>query len=393
MPWSNNSGGGSGGGGWQGGGGGNRGPWGQGPRGGGNQQPPDIDELIRKGQEKLREIMPAGGSAGPRMFILIFAALIVVFLASSSVYRVDTDQQGVVLRFGQFVRSEPPGLHFKFPYPVETVFLPTVTRINRIDIGMRDAGGNSVNNVAEESLMLTGDENIIDISFTVRWRIKAEEATHYLFEVEDPERTVKAIAESTMREVVGQSNIQSLLTTGRSEVQSRVKALMQTALDNYKAGIEVTEVQLQNSNPPAAVIDAFRDVQAAQADQERSQFEANKYANNVVPEARGKAAQITQAAEAYREQTVAAAQGEAQRFLSVYNEYKKAKDVTRRRIYLETMQDVYSRMNKVLVDGEGASKGVLPYLPLNGLKPAPNDTSGSVSGSTSATSTLSSGSR
>jgi membrane protease subunit HflK len=284
-------------------------------------------------------------------------------------------------------------LHFKFPYPVETVFLPTVTRINRIDIGMRDAGGNSVNNVAEESLMLTGDENIIDISFTVRWRIKAEEATHYLFEVEDPERTVKAIAESTMREVVGQSNIQSLLTTGRSEVQSRVKALMQTALDNYKAGIEVTEVQLQNSNPPAAVIDAFRDVQAAQADQERSQFEANKYANNVVPEARGKAAQITQAAEAYREQTVAAAQGEAQRFLSVYNEYKKAKDVTRRRIYLETMQDVYSRMNKVLVDGEGASKGVLPYLPLNGLKPAPNDTSGSVSGSTSATSTLSSGSR
>jgi membrane protease subunit HflK len=393
MPWSNNSGGGSGGGGWQGGGGGNRGPWGQGPRGGGNQQPPDIDELIRKGQEKLREIMPGGGSAGPRMFILIFAALIVVFFASSSVYRVDTDQQGVVLRFGQFVRSEPPGLHFKFPYPVETVFLPTVTRINRIDIGMRDAGGNSVNNVAEESLMLTGDENIIDISFTVRWRIKAEEATHYLFEVEDPERTVKAIAESTMREVVGQSNIQSLLTTGRSEVQSRVKALMQTALDNYKAGIEVTEVQLQNSNPPAAVIDAFRDVQAAQADQERSQFEANKYANNVVPEARGKAAQITQAAEAYREQTVAAAQGEAQRFLSVYNEYKKAKDVTRRRIYLETMQDVYSRMNKVLVDGEGASKGVLPYLPLNGLKPAPNDTSGSVSGSTSATSTLSSGSR
>lgn len=393
MPWSNNSGGGSGGGGWQGGGGGNRGPWGQGPRGGGNQQPPDIDELIRKGQEKLREIMPGGGSAGPRMFVLIFAALIVVFFASSSVYRVDTDQQGVVLRFGQFVRSEPPGLHFKFPYPVETVFLPTVTRINRIDIGMRDAGGNSINNVAEESLMLTGDENIIDISFTVRWRIKAEEATHYLFEVEDPERTVKAIAESTMREVVGQSNIQSLLTTGRSEVQARVKALMQTALDTYKAGIEVTEVQLQNSNPPAAVIDAFRDVQAAQADQERSQFEANKYANNVVPEARGKAAQITQAAEAYREQTVAAAQGEAQRFLSVYNEYKKAKDVTRRRIYLETMQDVYSKMNKVLVDGEGASKGVLPYLPLNGLKPAPSDTSGSVSGSTSTTSTLSSGSR
>lgn len=393
MPWSNNNGGGSGGGGWQGGGGGNRGPWGQGPSGGGGQQPPDIDELIRKGQEKLREIMPGGGSGGPRMFVLLFGVLVVLFLASSSIYRVDTDQQGVVLRFGEFTRSEAPGLHVKLPYPIETVYLPTVTRINRIDIGMREAGGSSISNIAEESLMLTGDENIVDISFTVRWRIKPEEATNYLFEVEDPERTVKAIAESTMREVVGQSNIQALLTTGRSDVQERVKALMQTALDTYKAGIEVTEVQLQNSNPPSDVIDAFRDVQAAQADQERSQFEANTYANQVVPKARGQAAQITQAAEAYREQTVAAAEGEAKRFLSIYGEYKKAKDVTRRRIYLETMQDVYSRMNKVLVDGEGASKGVLPYLPLSGLKTAPKDENSSSGGNSSTTSTISSGSR
>ncbi len=376
MPWSNNNGGSGGGGGWQ-GGGGNRGPWGKGPSGGGNQQPPDIEELIRKGQEKLREMMPGGGSGNPRMFALIFIALFFVFIASSSIYRVDTDQQGIVLRFGEFVRATEPGLHVKLPYPIETLFLPNVTRINQTDIGLGDGGSN----IAQESLMLTGDENIVDINFSVRWRVKLGGATKYLFNVEDPERTVKAIAESAMREVVGLSNIQALLTTGRSDVQTKVKGLMQTALDTYQSGIEITEVQLLNSNPPSAVIDAFRDVQAAQADQERMQFEANTYANKVVPKARGQAAQITQAAEAYREQTVAAAEGDAKRFLSVYSEYKNAKDVTRRRIYLETMQDVYSHMNKVLIDSDGSSKGVLPYLPLNALKPMPQSATSASSGS------------
>ena len=390
MPWSNN-GGGNGGGGWQGGGGGNRGPWGRGPQGGGNQQPPDIDELIRKGQEKLKEIIPGGGGAGPGTFMLIFGALLLVFLASSSIYRVDVDQQGVVLRFGKLARTEPPGLHVKLPYPIETVYLPNVTRINRIDIGMRDAGGSS-SSYTDESLMLTGDENIVDISFTVRWQVKPNGAANYLFNVEDPENTVKAIAESAMREVVGESNIQSLLTTGRGDVQTRVKALMQTALDEYKAGINVTEVQLQNSNPPSAVIDAFRDVQAAQADQERMQFEANAYANKVVPQARGKASQITQAAEAYREQTVAAAQGETKRFLSIYAEYKKAEDVTRRRMYLETMQDVYSHINKVLIEGKDG-KSVLPYLPLSGLKPNPDAANSSSGATTSTSSTASQGSK
>ncbi|MGV8996739.1 MAG: FtsH protease activity modulator HflK [Parvibaculaceae bacterium] len=391
MPWSNNNGGGSGGGGWQGGGGNNRGPWGNGPSGGGKNQQPDLDDLIRRGQEKLKEIMPGGGSAGPRTFAVIIGVLILLFFASSSVYRVDTDQQGVVLRFGKFVRIEAPGLQVKLPYPIETVYLPRVTRINRIDIGMREGGVTTISNIAEESLMLTGDENIVDISFTVRWRVKLDQATNYLFEVEDPESTVRAIAESAMREVVGQSNIQALLTTGRTDVQTKVKGLMQTALDSYKAGIEITEVQLQNSNPPADVIDAFRDVQAAQADQERMQFEANTYANKVVPEARGKTAQITQGAEAYREQTVAAAQGEAARFVSIYNEYKNAKDVTRRRIYLETMQDVYSKVNKVVVDQDG-TKGVLPYLPLSGLRTnAPAKAAPASAPDTSSTNTSTSG--
>lgn len=390
MPWSNNGGGG--GGGWQGGGGGNRGPWGKGPQGGGNQQPPDIDELIRKGQEKLREFMPGGGSAGPGVFMLILGALILVFLATSSIYRVDVDQQGVVLRFGKLTRTEAPGLHVKLPYPIETVYLPNVTRISRIDIGMRESGGNAVSSVAEESLMLTGDENIVDISFTVRWQVKANGAADYLFNVEDPERTVRAIAESAMREVAGESNIQALLTTGRGNVQERVKKLIQSALDEYKVGINVTEVQLQDANPPSAVIDSFRDVQAAQADQERLQFEANTYANKQVPQARGQAAQITQAAEAYREQTVAAAEGETKRFLSIYAEYKNAKDVTRRRMYLETMQDVYSQINKVLIDSKDG-KSVLPYLPLSELKSNPEANKSGGGATTSTSSTTSKGSK
>jgi membrane protease subunit HflK len=214
--------------------------------------------------------------------------------------------------------------------------------------------------------MLTGDENIADITFTVLWRIR--DAKAYLFNVENADLTVKAVAESAMREVVGQSNIDVLQTTGRNDVQKKVRTLMQSALDSYGpdggAGVEVTEVQLKNVDPPAAVIDAFRDVQAARTDQERLQNEATTYANTVVPKARGQAAQITQAAEAYREQVVAQAQGETKRFLLIYNEYKKAKDVTRRRMYYETMEQVLAHTNKTIIE----APGVMPYLPLPGLK-------------------------
>jgi membrane protease subunit HflK len=369
MPWSNQNGGG--GGGWQGGGG--RGPWGQGPSGGGNQ-PPDLDELIRRGQEKLRQVLSGGtgGTGGLRGPVAVLGLAVIVFLAWSSFFRVDTDQQGIVLRFGNFVRSEAPGLHMKLPYPIETVELPTVTRINSFHVGMNEIG----TPVPAESLMLTGDENIADITFTVLWRIS--DAKAYLFNIQNADGAVKAVAESAMREVVGQSNIDVLQTTGRNDVQKKVRTLMQSALDSYGpnggAGIEVTEVQLKNVDPPAAVIDAFRDVQAARTDQERLQNEATTYANTVVPKARGQASQITQAAEAYREQIVAEAQGETKRFLLIYNEYKKAKDVTRRRMYLETMQEVIGGINKVLVDPSDGGKGVLPYMPLPGLKtisPAP----------------------
>ncbi|MAB14878.1 FtsH protease activity modulator HflK [Parvibaculum sp.] len=380
MPWSNENGGG----GWQ-GGGGNRGPWGQGPSGGGGgggNQPPDLDELLRKGQDKFKKIFPGGQGQGAggngRGIILILIVAVVALLAYSSVYRVNTDEQGVVLRFGKFSREVPPGLHVKLPYPIEVVYTPTVTRINRVDVGMRDTGGGKPIAVPEESLMLTGDENIVDINFSVFWRINSAE--NYLFNVERPDLAVKQVAESAMREAVGQSKIEFLQTTGRNDIQKQVRGYMQTALDTYGAGVEITEVKLQKVDPPSQVIDAFRDVQAARADQERLRNEAQSYANTVVPKARGEAAKITQAAEAYREQTVAEAQGEAQRFISIYDQYRNAKEVTRKRMYLETMQDVLGNTNKVVTTDQS---GVLPYLPMDQLKPSAKRPSSSSSNNSS----------
>jgi membrane protease subunit HflK len=225
----------------------------------------------------------------------------------------------------------------------------------------------------EESLMLTGDENIVDIDFTVLWRIKPDGIGEFLFNIQNPEGTVKAVAESAMREVVGRSNIQPILTGARSGIESAVLDLMQKTLDDYKAGILITQVQLQKVDPPTQVIDAFRDVQAARADLERAQNEAQTYANRILPEARGRVAQITQAAEAYREQTVAEAKGQTSRFLKIYDEYKKAPEVTRQRIYLETMERIFSGADKIILDGGPGSQGVVPYLPLGELqrRPAP----------------------
>lgn len=382
MPWSNNNGGG----GWQGGGGGgDRGPWGQGPRGGGGggNQPPDLDELLRRAQEKLRQVFggaggpgggagttTGGGGSGP---IFLIGLVILGLIAYSSFFRVNADQQGIVLRFGQVVRTAEPGLHLKFPYPVETVFTPAVTRIETISIGAMN----------QERLMLTGDENIVDIRFNVQWKIKAGQAADFLFNVENPENAVKAVSESVMREVVGQSNIEFLQTTGRSNVQIQVLEKVQTTLDSYNAGIEITEVSINEVDPPAEVIDAYRDVQAARTDRERLQNQAETYANTVVPRARGDSARITQAAEAYREQIVAAAEGDANRFLAIYNEYRKARDVTRKRIYIETMQHVLGDTNKLFLSDAGGGKGILPYLPLNELQPRARSSASSTTASPS----------
>jgi membrane protease subunit HflK len=367
MPWSN-----QGGGPWgSGGGSGGRGPWGQGPQQpGGGSTPPDLEELLRRSQDKLKSVLP-GGNLGGRGFILLLVAAL-AFWGLSGFFRVQPDELGVVMRFGKYTRDARPGLNYHLPYPIETVLLPKVTRVNRIDIGMRLVEdlrrGSTVRDVPEESLMLTGDENIVDVDFAVFWVVKPNGAADYLFNIQMPEGTVKAVAESAMREVVGRSDIQPILTGARQNIETSVQELMQKILDDYGAGIQVTQVQLQKVDPPSQVIDSFRDVQAARADLERAQNEAQTYANRVVPEARGRAAQITQSAEAYREQTVAEARGQTARFLSVYDEYKKAPEVTRQRMYFETMERLLGSNPTIILDSGGANGGgVIPFLPLDQL--------------------------
>ena len=360
MPWSN-----QGGGPW---GSGPKGPWGSGPQSSG-PTPPDLEELLRRSQDKLKNVLP-GGNLGGKGFALIGLAALAIW-GFSGFFRVDPDELGVVLRFGKYTRDARPGLNYHLPYPIESVLTPKVTRVNRIDVGMRvveDRRGTVMRDVPEESLMLTGDENIVDVDFSVFWLIKASGAGDYLFNIQNPEGTVKAIAESAMREVVGRSNIQPILTGARQNIETAVHELMQRTLDEYGAGIQITQVQMQKVDPPNQVIDALRDVQAARADLERAQNEAQTYANRVVPEARGRVAQVTQAAEGYREQTVAEATGQTSRFLKVLEQYQKAPDVTRQRMYLETMERVLAGTDKIIIDPTQGSQGVVPYLPLNEMR-------------------------
>jgi membrane protease subunit HflK len=333
-----------------------------GGRGGGRGQQPDLEELLKRGQNKLKQVMPSGsGLPSSLMFLaVIVLAAIVAFYAFT--FRVNPDELGVVLRFGKISQQEPPGLHFRMPYPIDEVHLPRVTRQNIIEIGMRaGVGTRAVTEVPQESLMLTGDENIVDVHCVVFWRIR--NAQRYLFNIQNPEITVKDVAVSAIRDIVGQSNIQPLLTGARQKTEQAVQKLMQEVLDSYGAGVSIDQVQLQKVDPPAQVIDAFRDVQAARADQQRLQNEAGSYANKVVPEARGEAERILQGARAYKEQTVAEATGQTARFLKVYEEYKKAPEVTRKRMYLETMERVLGGTDKIILDSK-AGRGVVPFLSL-----------------------------
>jgi membrane protease subunit HflK len=364
MPWSNQPGGP-----W---GSGPRGPWGSGPQSQG-PRPPDLEDFLRRSQDRLRGMLP--GNLGGRGVALI-ALVAVALWGFSGFFRVEPDELGVVLRFGKFTREVQPGLNYHLPYPIETALTPQALRVNKLDIGMRVVEdmrrGSTTRDVQEESLMLTGDENIVDVNFSVLWLVKPNAVGDYLFNVQSPEGTVKAVAESAMREVIGRSNIQSVMTDARPAIQSSVQELLQQTLDNYGAGILIREVQLQNVDPPTAVIDSYRDVQAARSDLERLQNEAQTYANRVVPEARGRAAKITQDAEAYREQTVADAKGQTSRFLQVYDQYKKAPEVTRQRMYLETMEHVLGSTDKTIIDtGPPGGPGVVPYLPLTGLTQSP----------------------
>ncbi len=355
MPWGNDDNGGS--------------PWGNGTgrnnNGGGPRRPhgnnEGIDDLVSK---KVKEIWPDGFNFNATGGILLLVVVILLWLVSGF-YRVLPDEQGIVLRFGSFVERTGPGLNYHLPYPIESVYTPKVTIVNETQVGYIKTDMERVIDQPQESLMLTGDENIVDIDFTIFWVIK--DAANYLFNVQNPVGTIKAVAESSMREVIGRRKLQPILTTERNEIEIAVQEIMQQALESYTAGIEIQKVQMDKVDPPSQVIDAFRDVQAAKADQERLQNEADSYSNKVIPEARGEAQKIIQAAEAYKSQIVSEAEGMADRFSDVYEEYIKAPDVTRQRIYLETMENLLKGREKIIIDSQG-KQGVVPYLPLDTLK-------------------------
>jgi modulator of FtsH protease HflK len=331
--------------------------------------PDDMEDLAKKFQDGLKNMF-GGSSKTPdvKKPITLFIIGAIAVWALSGFYRVDADEQGVVLRFGKYTNMTQPGLNYHLPFPIESVMTPKVSRVNRIDVGFRSSNEGSrgvIGDIKEESAMLTGDENIVDINYSVFWVIK--DASKYLFNIQDPIGTIKVVAETAMREVIARKKIQTILTQGRAEIEIEVQKIMQQILDSYNSGVDITQVQAQKSDPPAQVIDSFRDVQAAKADKERAQNEAEAYANDIIPRARGEAAKIVQEAEGYKKEVVAQAEGEASRFIAIYNEYAKAKTVTQERMYLETMEKVLSGVNKIIIDKQSGS-GVVPYLSLPELK-------------------------
>jgi len=364
MPWKGQGGGD--GGPW--GGGNGQGPWGKGP-GGGNRgpQPPNIEDLIRRVQDGFRKLLPGGGGTG--RVVVLAAIVILVLWAFTGFYRVGQDEVGVVLRFGAVQEAAvPPGLHWHLPTPIETALTPKVTRVNRTEIGLVGESNGRINSgqeLPEEALMLTGDENIVDVNLTVLWVIKDAQA--YLFNIRNPEGTVKSVAEAAIREIVGRTPIASVLAEGRGKVETDTQTLIQAVLDSYGAGLQIQQVQLLKASAPAEVIESYRDVQRAQTDRDTLKNAAEAYHNDVVPRARGEAEQIVQAAGAYQQEVVARAGGDAQRFVSVLNAYRASKDVTAERLYLETMEQILKKANKVVIDKSVG--GVVPYLPLPGLAP------------------------
>lgn len=330
--------------------------------------------MIRNAQNAVRRFLPRGGGAGGKGLALAGVVLAGIW-AASGFYRVQPDELGVVMRFGAFDRTAPPGLNYRIPWPVEAVTTPRVTRINRVDVGFRGApdtavaGGRVIaaRDVLAESLMLTGDENIIDIDFAIFWRIR--DAGEFLFNTRNPEETVKSSAESVMREVIGRTPIQPALTEARAQIEQDVRRGTQAIMDQYRAGVEITQVQMQKSDPPAAVVESFRDVQRANADRERVRNEAESFRNDIIPRARGEAERMVQEAQGFRDSQIARSRGEAGRFNAVLSAYLQAQDVTVRRIYLETMEEIFKRNGMTLVDDR--LQGLVPFLPLGEQRGSP----------------------
>ena len=337
-------------------------PWGN---RGNNQGPPDLDEVVRKMQDGLGKVFGGGSgdsslSDGKGPMVALIGLLLLALLSYEMVYRIEPAERGIVMRFGKYVTSLQPGPHIRFPRPIEQVVKVNVARIQTI---------------TSESSMLTGDENIVDVEVAVQYRIK--DATNYLFKIADPDVSVKRVTESAIRDIIGQSTLTFVITEGRAQIATDAQRLIQDILDNYESGIDVTSVNMQPAKPPEAVKAAFDDAIKAREDEQRKINEAEAYRNEVVERSAGEAARIRLEAEAYREQVIAQAEGESERFNQLYSEYKKAPEVTRKRLYLEAMESVLSRTNKVIVDNDNGSS--LMYLPLDKLIERSGSSTGNVS--------------
>lgn len=358
------------------GGSGDKDPWGNRKN---EQGPPDLDEIIKNFQKKINGIFGgkgggnrSTGSSGGGIGLTVILGILLVIWALSGIYIVDTGKQGVVLRFGKFLTITEPGPHW-FPRFVDSVDVVDTEQVRSVNLGR----------LADESLMLTEDENIIDIKFTAQYKVKNPQ--EYLFSVRDPDLTLRQVTESSVREIVGKNKLDYVITDGRQDVAAKAEALMQKVLDDYKTGIRVVKLNMQDAQPPNQVQDAFNDAIKAREDKQRLINEAEAYANDVLPKARGKAARMIQEAEAYREEIVQRSKGESDRFLKVLAQYKKAPAVTRERLYLESMEEVLAKSNKVMMDVKQGNS--LMYLPIDKL--ISNKSSGYNKDSTSYTPTQS----
>lgn len=352
----------------------NQGPWGKGPQGGNGGTPPDLEDLLRRGQERLRRVMPGGPSSGLGGFGAgLLLAIGVLIWALTGFYTVRPNEVGMNLVFGKFDSRTTPGLRYNWPYPVGSVQKVAVTDVNSMQIGASSVDSRlSSRGGRDDSLMLTGDERIVDIDFTVFWQVKADAPEKFVFNLKDPRTTIQAVAEASMREVVGRNQLRQIVSGSgsRSQVEADVRSLMQRVLDSYDAGVNINNINVRNLDVPQPVIDSFRDINAAGQDATQTITQAQTYESQIIPKANGEAAQLLREAEGYRIATVDQAQGQTSRFTKVLQEYQKAPDVTRQRLFLETMERVFSGMDKIIVDQKG-SNGVVPYLPLNDLRPRP----------------------
>jgi len=364
----------------------NKSPWGETPRGqsggkgGYNPDGPNLDDMLKEAQDRFGKMFSGGNGSSPssKGSIGILLIILLILWGITGFYRVLPEEHGVILTFGKWTDTKTsPGLKYHAPWPIQAVQKVNVTFERRIQVGFTDKTSSrrfnrstneigSLNDVPAESLMVTGDENIIDIDFVATWQIS--DAGKYLFEIRNPEQTIKKVAESAMREIIGRTPIQPALTEARGDIQVKTRELMQHMLDAYNSGVNINEVQLQKVDPPSQVVDAFDDVQRARADKERLRNEAETYRNDIIPIARGEAEKLKQEAEAYKQSVINIATGDAERFLSVYKAYSVSKDVTRTRMYIETMQKILSKSNKVIIDNDKDGMGVMPYLPLDQFK-------------------------